>query len=344
MAIATSYNVLSTKGARENLENVMKTVSPQETPIYSTISQSAAPKATLNEWLVDSLADPKGSSDASNADGVDISIADATTKNLIDTRARLGNRVATLRDIFAVSRQAEMVDVAPGGSLFAASTAKSLIQLKNSLEVAIASNNDQAAGSGSAGATMCGLGIWSDPTATGNTFDTSLKQGFRAVSGSRVSLASLTESAFRGLLQAVYTAAGSKGSFKLFGGPAVVNKITDYTRSATVNSDFNFNQDVKDGILKLSVVQYISDYGVVDIIPTLWNGRRDAGASGTSTALGTVNTDRGYLLPSDDTVSLKFLEGMTVQDLPDSGAGKRAFTECMATIRVSNPRALGSIV
>ena len=63
---------------------------------------------------------------------------------------------------------------------------------------------------------MCGLGIWSDPTATGNTFDTSLKQGFRAVSGSRVSLASLTESAFRGLLQAVYTAAGSKGTFKLF--------------------------------------------------------------------------------------------------------------------------------
>ena len=342
MAIATSYNVLSTKGARENLENVMKTVSPQETPIFSTIPQSAAPKATLNEWLVDSLADPAASSAATNADGVDITLSNAA--NLIDSRARLGNRVATLRDIFAVSRQAEMVDVAPGGSLFAASKAKSLIQLKNSLEVAIASNNDQAAGTSGGGATMCGLGIWSDPTATGNTFDTSLKQGFRAVSGSRVSLASLTESAFRGLLQAVYTAAGSKGSFRLFGGPSVVNKITDYTRSTTANSDFNFNQDVKDGILKLSVVQYVSDYGVVDIIPTLWNGRRDAGASGTSTALGTVNTDRGYLLPADDTVSLKFLEGMTIQDLPDNGAGQRAFSECMATIRVSNPRALGSIV
>ena len=139
MAIATSYNVLSTKGARENLENVMKTVSPQETPIYSTIPQSAAPKATLNEWLVDSLADPAGSSAATNADGVDITLSNAA--NLIDSRARLGNRVATLRNIYAVSRQAEMVDVAPGGSLFAASTAKSLIELKNSLEVAIASNN-----------------------------------------------------------------------------------------------------------------------------------------------------------------------------------------------------------
>ena len=113
-------------------------------------------------------------------------------------------------------------------------------------------------GTSSAGAKMCGLGIWSDPTATGNTFDTSLKQGFRAVSGSRVSIGSLTESAFRGLLQSVYTASGSKGSFRLFAGPALVNKITDYTRSTTANSDFNFNQDVKDGILKLSVVTYIS--------------------------------------------------------------------------------------
>tara|TARA_R110000824_G_scaffold323858_3_gene510778 strand:- start:1365 stop:2387 length:1023 start_codon:yes stop_codon:yes gene_type:complete len=340
MAIATSYNVLSTKGARENLENVMKTVSPRETPIYSTISQSAAPKATLNEWLVDTLADPVGS--GGNIDGADLTISDAA--NLIDTRARLGNRVATLRDIFAVSRQAEMVDVAPGGSLFASSKAKSLIQLKNSLEVAIASGNDQSAGSGSAGSKMAGLGVFSNPTATGNTFDTSLKQGFRAVSGSRVSLASLTESAFRGLLQAVYTASGSKGTYRLFAGPALVNKITDYTRSTVTNGNFNFDQDVKDGVLKLSVIQYISDWGTVDIVPDIWLGRNDGGASGTDTALGTVNTDRGYLIPSDDTVSLKFLEGMTIQDLPDNGAGKRAFSECMATIRVANPRALGSIV
>jgi len=96
--------------------------------------------------------------------------------------------------------------------------------------------------------------------------------------------------------------------------------------------------------LRLSVVQYISDYGTVEILPDLWLGRNDGGASGTDTALGTVNTDRAYLLPTDDTVSLKFLEGITVQDLPDNGAGKRAFSEAMLTLRVSNPRALGSIV
>jgi hypothetical protein len=342
MAIATSYNVTSAKGARENLESLLKTVEPTETPLYSTLSQSEAPKATLNEWLVDSLADPEI---GGTIDGVDLTISDAA--NLIDSRARLGNRVQTIRDIFSVSRQAEMIDVAPGGQggLFNASKAKSLIQLKRSIETAIASGNDQAAGTSSAGATLCGLGTWSNPSATGNTFDTSAKQAFRAVSGSRVSLGSLTESAFRGLLQAVYTASGAKGSYKLYAGPAVMNAITDYTRAAVTNNPvYSFTQDVSGKTLVNSVLHYVSDFGSIDIIPDLFLGRVNGSASSPDTAEGTVNTDRAYLIPDDDTVSLKFLEGISVVDLPDNGAGKRAFTEAMLTLRVGNPRALGSIV
>jgi hypothetical protein len=342
MALATSYNVTEAKGARQNLENLLKTVEPTETPLYSTLSQSEAPKATLNEWLVDSLADPEI---GGVIDGVDLTISDAA--NLIDSRARLGNRVQTIRDIFSVSRQAEMIDVAPGGQggLFNASKAKSLIQLKRSIETAIASGNDQAAGSAGAGATMCGLGLWSDPTHVGNTFDTVAKQAFRAVSGSRVSLAALTESALRGLLQSVYTASGAKGSYKLYAGPAVMNAITDYTRAAVTNNPvYSFTQDVSGKTLVNSVLHYVSDFGSIDIIPDLFLGRVNGAASSPDTAEGTVNTDRAYLIPDDDTVSLKFLEGISVVDLPDNGAGKRAFTEAMLTLRVGNPRALGSIV
>ena len=342
MALATSYNVTEAKGARQNLENLLKTVEPTETPLYSTLSQSEAPKATLNEWLVDSLADPEI---GGVIDGVDLTISDAA--NLIDSRARLGNRVQTIRDIFSVSRQAEMIDVAPGGQggLFNASKAKSLIQLKRSIETAIASGNDQAAGSAGAGATMCGLGLWSDPTHVGNTFDTVAKQAFRAVSGSRVSLAALTESALRGLLQSVYTASGAKGSYKLYAGPAVMNAITDYTRAAVTNNPvYSFTQDVSGKTLVNSVLHYVSDFGSIDIIPDLFLGRVNGAASSPDTAEGTVNTDRAYLIPDDDTVSLKFLEGITVVDLPDNGAGKRAFTEAMCTLRVGNPRSLGSIV
>ena len=342
MALATSYNVDGVKGARENLENLLKTVEPTETPLYSTLSQSAAPKATLNEWLVDSLADPEI---GGVIDGVDLDLS--TAQNLIDSRARLGNRVQTFRDYFAVSRQAEMVDVAPNGTngLFNASKAKSLIQLKRSIETAIGSGNDQVAGTGSVGSLLCGLGTWSNPSATGNTFDTSLKQQFRAVSGSRVSLASLTEDALRGLLQAVYTASGAKSNFKLFAGPAVMNKITDYTRATVTNNpSYQFTQDVSGKSLIRSVLSYVSDFGTIDIIPDLFLGRVNGTPSGTDTAEGVVNTDRAYLIPDDDTVSLKFLEGISVMELPDNGGGKRAFSECMATLRIGNPRALGSIV
>jgi hypothetical protein len=346
MALATSYNVDATKGAQTNLESLLKTVEPTETPLYSTLSQSEAPKATLNEWLVDSLANPEI---GGVIDGVDLSLSDSGSnfQNLIDSRARLGNRVQTIRDNFAVSRQSEMIDVAPNGQggLFAASKAKSLIQLKRSIETAIASGNDQSAGSSSAGATMCGLGLWSNPTHTGNTFDTTAKQAFRAVSGSRVSLGSLTESALRGLLQAVYTASGAKGSYKMYCGPAVMNAITDYTRAAVTNNPvFSFTQDVSGKTLVNSVLHYVSDFGSIDIIPDLFLGRVNGSASSPDTAEGTVNTDRAYLIPDDDTVSLKFLEGISVVDLPDNGAGKRAFTETMLTLRVANPRSLGSIV
>jgi len=406
MALATSYSVTSTQGARENLENVLKSVSPKECPLYATLPQSAAPKATLNEWLVDSLSDP---SLAGQIDGVDYGLSDMN--DLVASRARLGNRVQTLQDRFSISKQAEMIDVAPGGSLYAQSKAKSLLQLRRSIESAIAGGNDQVAGSSTVGSTLAGIGVWSDPAFTGNTFDTTLKQSFRAVSGSRINLSGMTESSFRGMLQAVYEASGSKGSFKLFASTGVMNAVTDFTRSTTANGNFNFDQDVSDGALRLSVVDYISDYGQISIIPDLFLGRQSSkaitgatnanpivitstahgltsgdsvvisgvlgntAANGTKTVTvvnansfsiatagngaytsggvfvdapntdeGTVNTDRAYLIPSDDTLSLKFLEGITVQDLPDSGAGKRSITEAMLTLRCANPRALGSIV
>lgn len=409
MALATSYSVTSVQGARENLESLLKTVEPTETPLFSFLPQSAAPKATLNEWLVDSLADP---SISGQVDGVDYSLSDMS--DLVNSRARLGNRIQTLQDRFSVSRQAEMVDVAPNGKngLYNASKAKSLIQLKRSIETAIGSSTDQAAGSSSAGSLLCGLGKWSDPEATGNTFDTTLKQSFRAVSGSRVDFASLTEANLRGLLQAVYEASGAKGSYKLFASPAVMNAITDYTRSTVNAGNIQYTQDVSGKTLIRSIISYVSDFGSIDVIPMLHGGRGISqavtGASnatpivvdcvghgfadgdkvtisgvlgntaangthtvanktadtfelsgvagngayvsggkltaGTDTAEGVINSNRAYLISDDDNVSLKFLEGITVNDLPDNGAGRRAISEAMLTLRVANPRALGSIV
>jgi len=343
MAIATSYNVTSTQGAREDLANLLRMVEPMQTPLFSTLKQSKAPKATLTEWLVDTVADPaiSGVIDGQDLDLFHVSVGSgADFSDLINSRARLGNRVQTIRRAYAVSRQAQLVDVAPGENLMAASKAKALIELKRDIETAIGSTNDQSAGTSSAGATFAGLGTWTNPAATGNTFDTSAKQGFRSVTNSRHDVSSnsgLTESQFRAVLQAVYEASGSKGDFSLYAGPNIVNYVSDFSRAAVANATYNFEQDVSGGSIRLSVIEFISDYGLVKVIPDLFLGR----ASG---APGTAVPDASYLIPNDDTVSLKFLENIVTENLPDLAAGPRAFVEAMLTLCVTNPRALGSTV
>ena len=396
----------------------MRFVESTTTPLYSTLKQSAAPKAVLTEWLADVLASP----DISGViDGVDMTF-DTDFTDQINSRVRLGNRVQTVRNAYAVSRQAQMISVAPGESLTAASKAKSLLELKRSLEAVIGSGSSQRAGSGSVKALSQGLGVWSDPSAAVADVPASVL----AVSGSRFDLSDsvgsvvMAESDLRAVLQAVYEASGTKTDYRLFAGPAVVNEISDFSRASAGSA--TFNQEVGGGRLSLSITEYNSSYGTLKIIPDLFLGRQEGAAitgatnatpiqitsaahgysngdivtisgvlgneaangtfrvagkttntinlvttnatppvgtnvagdgayvsggiltSGNNTAENALNSRRAYLLPGDDTVSVKFLEGITTQDLPDLGAGPRAFVEAMITLCVTNPRALGSIV
>ena len=414
MAVATSFTVTATQGARENLANTLRFVEPTTTPLYSTLAHSAAPKAVLTEWLADVLANPDISGEL---DGTDLAFnADFTDQ--INTRVRLGNRVQTVRNAYAVSRQAQMISVAPGESLTAASKAKSLMELKRSLESVIGSGESQRAGSGSVTAKSQGLGIWTDPAAVA----ADVPESVRSVSGSRFDLSAtagsavMVESDLRTLLQSVFEASGTKTDYRLMAGPAVVNEISDFSR-ANANSAA-FNQDVGGGRLSLSITEYNSSYGTLKVIPNLLLGKQEGQAitlvtpatpivvtsaahgfvigdivtisgvggiteangsfrvgaktadtislqtrasanvagtgtytaltgtltAGNNTAQGVLNSRRAYLIPGDDTVSLKFLEGITTQNLPDLGGGPRAFVEAMITLCVTNPRALGSIV
>ena len=408
MAVATSYNVTSTQGARENLENVLRFVEPTTTPLYSTLKQSAAPKAVLTEWLADVLAAPEI---GGVLDGVDMTFNTDFTDQ-INSRVRLGNRVQTIRRSYAVSRQAQMIDVAPGDSLLAASKAKSLLELKRDIETAIGSGASQRAGSGSVKALSQGLGVWSDPSAVAADIPASV----RAVSGSRYNYSAsagpaMSEANFRSVLQSVYEASGSKTDYRLFAAPTIMNEIADFSRASAGSA--TFNQEVGGGNLSLSITEYQSDYGTVKVIPDLFLGREEgsaitssstanpavittaaahglttadtvtisgvtgndaingtfaitvtapttftitgqtgaAGAGtggewtrGYNTAESVLNSNRAYLIPGDDTVSLKFLEGITTKDLPDLAAGPRAFVEAMITLCVTNPRAIGSII
>ena len=342
MAIATSYNVASVQGAREDLSNQLKRVAPEQTPVFSTIGSSKAPNALLTEWMVDSLGEPVFATPP--VDGADLEF-NTNFSDEISTRVRMGNRIQQVQRAFAVSRIAEKIDVAgPQANLYGASAAKALILLKTDIESAICSSQLPQTGTDSVGDKLGGLKHWTDPTATTGVFDTSAKQDFRSVTDSRFNLqsaGSMGESDLRALVQAVYEAGGKSVGYTLYAGPAVVNEVTDYSRAsgAVTATGAAFNVDSDDAALRLSVTTWLSDYGRISIVPTLFAGR----SSGVAINADVRNS--GLLIPKDDTVSLKTMEGITTINLPDvGGGGKRGFADWMGTVCVLNARALGSII
>ena len=291
--------------------------------------------------MVDSLGNP--AFDTPPVDGADLSF-NAGFADEISTRVRMGNRIQQIQRAFSVSRIAEKIDVAgPQANLYGASAAKALILLKTDIESAIGAGNIPQTGTSSVGDRMGGLRHWTDPTATTGVFDTAAKQAFVSVSGSRFDLSAgaMGETDLRTLVQSVYEAGGKSVGYTLFSGPAVVNEVTDYSRAsgAVTATGAAFNVDSDDAALRLSVTTWLSDYGRISIVPTLFAGR----SSGVAINADVRNT--GLLLPKDDTVSLKTLEGITTINLPDvGGGGKRGFADWMGTVCVLNARALGSIV
>lgn len=356
MALASTLTVNSSNGVRENLSNQLKRIQPHETPLFSTLPQSEAPKALLTEWLVDDLPNPEFGSP--EIDGVD-KIFDTSYTNEIANRLRIGNRVQRFDRAAAVSPLAEMVDTAgPQSSLLAASKARTLMTLKTDIESCIGSNQDLAVAdtANSVGDKMQGLFAWSNPNATTGAFVSTASQAYRSVgagiaqdgtaSGTSrydaTTNGAITESIFTDLITACFEASGRTGSYKLFCGPALMQDLCNFSRAVNAiggtNNGSAFNVNTDDGTLRLAIVKIVTSHGEIDLIPDLFLNRT------SGNALEAAGRNAGILIPNDDNVSLKFLEDIKVIDLVNNGGGERFVTRAHLTLCVGNPRGLGSIV
>jgi len=343
MALATSYSLgdrPSERGARESLDNVIRRVAVEDTPMFSLLPRGPKAQAMMEEWICDDLDNPRF---PGVVDGKALAFSggfeDKTT-----SRARLENRVQQLERTYAVSPQAQAVNTA-GGDLLAVSKSKSLVELKRDIEALICSDTDQSTGTSGAGDRLSGLGVWTNPANT-SRFPDATHQAYRARSGSRFNLtgaggAGMTEANFRDLLQAIYEGHGSASSYRLVAGPSVINQVSGFTRVEVSNhATYQLTQNVGDGTLKLSVQEYISDWGRVYLVPSLLNGFTTGGT------LGNAQRNRGYLIPGDGNLQIRYLEDIRTIDLADvDGGGKRGLVRAMLTIcPLAGGKPLGSIV
>ena len=137
-------------GIREDLENVIYDVSPEETPFYTTCKKVTATN-TYHEWQTDAL---RSSGANAHIEG------DATTAEARTATTRLGNYCQIFKNAVVVPDTDKGLDKAGRASEMAYQVLKIAKEQKLDIEKALFDNNAQVAGNATTAREMAGTETW----------------------------------------------------------------------------------------------------------------------------------------------------------------------------------------
>ena len=261
MAIVTNtYQTYGEKGIREDLSNVISSISPEETPFQSNVGTESVSN-TFFEWQTDSLAD---TSTTAILSGDDVDTFDTTAAT-----TRLGNYTHIRRRTLVLEDRLEFVDKAGRDSEIAYQLAKRGKELKRDIEAVLLDNNARAAGDSTTPPETAGLPSWivsnideaSNATvATGDGTDARANGTTRA----------FTEDMVKSVMQQAWTAGGNPTI--MMTGPYNKTVASGFagiaeTRVAATDSPTT--------IIGAADV-YVSDFGNLTFVPNRFQRERDA--------------------------------------------------------------------
>jgi hypothetical protein len=145
---SNTFDSYDAKGIREDLENVIYDISPEETPFYSSAKKVSASN-TLHEWQTDSL---RSSAANAHIEG------DDTTANAMTATERLGNYTQIFKNAVIIPDTDSGLDKAGRATEMAYQTLKIAKEQKLDIEKALFDNNARVAGSASAARELGGVG------------------------------------------------------------------------------------------------------------------------------------------------------------------------------------------
>jgi len=268
MAIVTNtFTKYSAVGLREDLSNIIYSISPQTTPFVSNMTKKRNVTNTFYEWQTDSLA-----SAAANAqiDGDDLSSFTAVTAT-----SRLGNYTQIMRKDFIIADNLNgTLDLAGRNSEISYQLAKKGNELKRDVELnltglnqaAVAGNNTTARKTASLSAflrTNTSRGSsGADPTVSSGVVNAAATDGTQRA---------ITETLLKTVLQSVWTEGGEPKM--VLCGPHVKTVISGFAGIAAQR--YMAPSDSPTTIIGAADV-YMSDFGSVQITPSRFSRARDA--------------------------------------------------------------------
>jgi hypothetical protein len=272
--IGNTYTPFDAKGIREDLSDAIYNISPKDTPFMSNIKKGQAAQ-TFFEWQIDSLA----AAVTTNAqlDGDDVSSYDAANPT-----TRVGNYTQISRKTVIVSGTLEAVDKAGRKSELAYQLAKKSAELKRDIEATMLSNQGASAGAIGAARKTGSFIAWlkTNCASTANTFDASspntdtnapVYTNIPTAGRTDGTQGAFTETMVSKAMVGAYTQGGKPEMLMV--GPA--NKRVFSTFSGVATKTF-YQSAVEETAVIGSADVYVSDFGILAVVPNRFQRNRDA--------------------------------------------------------------------
>ena len=256
---SNTFDSYDANGIREDLENVIYNISPEETPFYSSLKKVSASN-TYHEWQTDTL---RASASNAHIEG------DDTTASAMTATSRLGNYTQIFKNAVTIPDTDEGLDKAGRSAEMAYQTLKIAKEQKLDIEKALFANNARVVGSATAARELAGAPSWmtTNITNTGTSGSDATGDGTDArTDGTQTAF---TQADFDSAMQSIWENGGRPDSVYL----------SAYQMNIALGFTGNNNQRsaVQAGDKKVvkSLDVYVTPWGTVEFTPTRENRGRD---------------------------------------------------------------------
>ena len=305
-----SFDSYDAVGIRENLENVIYDVSPEETPFYTTCKKVKATN-TYHEWQTDTL----------RASGANAHIeGDATTAEARTATTRLGNYTQIFKNAVVIPDTDKGLDKAGRASEMAYQTLKIAKEQKLDIEKALFANNARVAGNATTARELAGAPVWFT-----NTIQNMGAGGAHATGDGTDARTDGTQSVFNqtkfdATMQSIWEKGGTPDSVYL--SAFQMNKALDF--SGNNNQRSTVQAGDKKVVKSLDV--YVTPWGTIEFVPSRENRSRDV-----------------YVM-QDDMWAVAVLRGTKNVELAKTGDNSTRQVVTELTLISKNDKASGMVV
>ncbi len=314
---ANTFDSYDAIGNREDLQDKIYMVSPEKTPIVSSIRRFKATQR-IHEWQRDALATP-------NKDNAVIEGDDRTGTALTPTD-RVANTVQLFDKVAVVSTTQEKTKSAGRSSEMKYQVGKCMVELKRDVEAMVVSDNVAVQGSSSAARKSAGLGtlIYTNISHGGAGVTPSHTSGLATVAQTPGTGRAFSETLLKGVLQSIYT---NSGEF-----PGLISLTPSHKTAFSGFSGIAANRvnvkNGKQGTIVGGADVYMSDFGELTVVPNYIQG--------------VANQNTAFIL-NPEHLGVAYLGGYKSEPLAKTGHTEKELVSVECTLVVTAEKAIGAV-